>query len=523
MSHFLILLKIRIIPLVRLNTLKGKASIGDKMAVVGIFLASVFGLAYFTSLGYMLNEYNMREHILAYSFLVSTLISLFIAFFSASDEFFGKRDYETLMSLPIKTSIIVVSRFFYIYFLNTVVSLIIMLLMGAVYFFTGTVSGVFWIKLLIGILTVALVPSIVASIVSILVLEVSSRAKYSRAVSSISYIILFLVLALTLTLSGGYKLDQSDMKLILTNILNQANQVYPMFYLYNKILVTGKMGDFLIYIAVSLVLTVIFIMGLSFVYKGLNTKIRSMGSNKKYEVKTLKRSSKLKALYVKEIKRLFSSTTYLINTAFGMIMMVIFTISLMRSITKVMENMPIDTINTVGTLYGVTPYIMSLLVCLSNTSSVSFSLEGKNMWIIKTFPLSKELVVKSKILVNLTLTIPLTIINGIIIARVFESTLFDSFILVLLPCAFAVFSAIYGVAINLRFVNYSWQSELQVVKRSVSSVLGFFGAAILVLIAALPRVLWPGSIVGIYEVGIILCLGIVTSMLYSKTINGVPI
>ncbi|KOS62230.1 hypothetical protein FJQ98_17235 [Lysinibacillus agricola] len=518
MRHLSILLKIRIVSLVRLNTLKGKASFGDKIAIVGVFLASVFALAYFTSLGYMLNENNMREHILAFSFLLSTLLSLFIAFFSASDEFFGKRDYETLMSLPIKTSIIVVSRFLYIYFLNTVVSLIIMLLMGAVYFFTGTVSGVFWIKMLIGILTVALVPSIVASIVSILVLEISSRAKYSRAVSSISYIILFIVLALTM--SGGYKLDQSDMKLILTNVLNQANQVYPMFYLYNKILVTGKVGDFLIYIAVSLVVTVIFIIGLSFVYKGLNTKIRSKSSNKKYEVKTLKRSSKLKALYVKEIKRLFSSTTYLINTGFGMIMMVIFTISLMRSITKVMENMPIDNINTVATII---PYIMSLLVCLSNTSSVSFSLEGKNIWIIKTLPLSKELVVKSKILVNLTLTIPLTIINGIIIGRVFGATIFDSIILVLLPCAFAVFSAIYGVAINLRFVNYSWQSELQVVKRSVSSVLGFFGAAILVLIAAVPKVLWSGSIVGIYDVVIILCLGIVTSKLYAKTINGEPI
>ncbi|OXS72192.1 hypothetical protein B1B04_16940 [Lysinibacillus sp. KCTC 33748] len=522
MRHFLILLKVRIISQVRLNTLKGKASIGDKMVIIGILLPFVIVLAYITGLAYMLNEYNMREHILAYSFLLSTVLSLFFAFFSASDELFGKRDYDTLMSLPIKTSIIVVSRFFYIYFLNTVVSLIIMLLMGAVYFSTGTVNGVFWIKILIGILTVSLVPSIVASIVSILVLEASSRLKYSRAVSSISYmcIILFLVLAPTLS---GYKLDPSDMKLILTNILNQFNQVYPMFYLYNKILVTGTVGDFLIYIAVSLVLTVIFIIGLSFVYKRLNTKIRSMSSNKKYEVKTLKRSSILKALYIKEIKRLFSSTTYIMNKVFGMIMMVIFTISLMISITKVMENMPIDNINTVEILYGVTPYIMSLMVCLSNTSSVSFSLEGKNIWIIKTFPLSKELVVKSKILVNLTVTIPLTIINGIIIGRVFGATLFDSIILVLLPCAFAVFSAIYGVAINLRFVNYSWQSELQVVKQSVSSLLGMFGGIILVLIAAVPKVLWSGSIAGIYDVVTILILSIVTSMLYAKTINGEPI
>ncbi len=333
-------------------------------------------------------------------------------------------------------------------------------------------------------------------------------------------IILFLVLAPTLS---GYKLDPSDMKLMVTNILNQFNQVYPIFYLYNKILVTGTVGDFLIYIAVSFVLTVIFIIGLSFVYKRLNTKIQSMSSNKKYEVITLKRSSSLKALYMKEIKRLFSSTTYIMNKGFGMIMMVIFTISLMISITKVMENMPIDTINTVEILYGVTPYILSLMVCLSNTSSVSFSLEGKNIWIIKTFPLSKELVVKSKILVNLTVTIPLTIINGIIIGRVFGATLFDSIILVLLPCAFAVFSAIYGIAINLRFVNYSWQSELQVIKQSVSSLLGMFGAMILVLIAAIPKVIWSGSIVGIYDVVIILCLSIVTSMLYAKTINGEPI
>lgn len=522
-KQFQLLLKIRLISQMRLNTLKGKKSIGDKMVIIGIILAFVIGVSYSTGLGYMLNEYNMRDHILAFSFLTTTLIILMMSFFKASDELFGSRDNETLMSFPIKTSVIVMSRFFFIYFWNTVIALIIMLPMGAVYFFTGTVSGVFWLKLLIGILTVALIPSIVASIISILILEISSRTKHSRMVSSIFYVCILLLFLIVPKFSTD-ELAQDDISLMLTNLLNKMNQVYPMIDLYDKALTTGEIGAFLLYIVISVLLTAIFIIGLSFIYKGLHTRISSISSKKKYEVKTLKRSSILKALYLKEMKRLFSSTTYLMNKAIGMVFMIIYTISLalggVDSITKLLGDISLEGIDIVEVILKLTPYIMAMFICLSCTSSVSFSLEGKNVWIIKTLPLSKELVVRSKMLANLTITVPLTILNGIVIGLVSKVTLFEFIILLILPCVVAVFSAIYGIAINLKFVNYDWESEVQVVKQSVASLLGMFGSIIVVFVTAIPRVMCSNSIAVIYDIAIIACLSIVTCVLYAKTIKG---
>lgn len=47
---------------------------------------------------------------------------------------------------------------------------------------------------------------------------------------------------------------------------------------------------------------------------------------------------------------------------------------------------------------------------MTNTSCVSIYLEGKNLWILKSSPIKEMDIFKSKILLNLPLTIPISII-----------------------------------------------------------------------------------------------------------------
>ena len=60
-------------------------------------------------------------------------------------------------------------------------------------------------------------------------------------------------------------------------------------------------------------------------------------SNFKFKQGTLRKSSKIKALLVKEIKRYFSSPIYVINTIFGIILLII-----MLVMWFVLINMQID-------------------------------------------------------------------------------------------------------------------------------------------------------------------------------------
>ena len=49
-------------------------------------------------------------------------------------------------------------------------------------------------------------------------------------------------------------------------------------------------------------------------------------------------------------------------------------------------------------LKGILPLILGALIMMTCTTSVSLSLEGKNLWILKSLPITKEEIYKGKML-----------------------------------------------------------------------------------------------------------------------------
>lgn len=242
----------------------------------------------------------------------------------------------------------------------------------------------------------------------------------------------------------------------------------------------------------------LFVKVLSFKYKSLNTRISSTYNKSNYEVNRLNSGNVLTALYSKELKRFLSSTIYVTNMVVGLVMSVIMSVAVVIVGSERLAIM-------VG-LPKLAPFILAAMIGMSNTSSVSLSLEGKNLWILKSLPLRLRDIYLSKILVNLTLTVPVALISGSLFIIGIKATLYQGLMMLVIPLIFAIFSATWGLFINYQFANYDWESETQVVKQSMSAVIGMLGSLLIAVILGSVPVFLNDSGYAIYTTSIVVLL-----------------
>jgi len=136
------------------------------------------------------------------------------------------------------------------------------------------------------------------------------------------------------------------------------------------------------------------------------------------------------------------------------------------------------------------PYAAAAFLGMCCTTMASVSLEGKSLWILQSMPVNMKDIMNSKILVNLTATVPGALISATMLVIGMKSGLAGGVVYYLLLLAFGVGTAVWGLLINLMIPNYEWESETQVVKQSLPAFLGMFPLMLLgVLLGAVAAVL----------------------------------
>ena len=130
----------------------------------------------------------------------------------------------------------------------------------------------------------------------------------------------------------------------------------------------------------------------------------------------------------------------------------------------------------------VIPYVIAGILSMCCTTAVALSMEGRSVWIVKSLPVSPQVVYDSKIMVCLTITVPSAFISGILIRIGMPMGILDTLLLFLLPVAFSIWTAVFGVFVNNRFCNYEWESETRLVKQSTASFIGIFAGMVLAMI-----------------------------------------
>ncbi len=459
-----------------------------------IIICLIIFAGYCGAMAYGYAYLGLTELIPGIAMVISSIVTLFFTMFKANGELFGFKDYDMVMSLPIPVRTIINSRFLNMYLWNTFATLLVMLPMGIVYAsFTKPPLG-FYIMWIIGMFLTCLIPTTVAAIFGAVITAISSKFRYAGTVStilSIAFVIVIMVFPMiaTSTDTGLGKMfdsetgniDAAAFSAMAPVISDSLNRIYPPVKLFTKAVVNGNIGSFVTFAGISIGWYAAFVFLLSVKYRQINTAITSHISRADYKLVTLHQGSMLSALYRKTIMRILKSTICVTNLLIGCVLAVLLSAAIVvAGPEKVMQGLEMS--DYMQIVKGAACYVVAAMVCMTNTAAVSLALEGKNIWLIKSLPISPKILYDSYLLTNLTFTVPTSIVCSILFSISLKMGFIGTALMILTPLTFSLFTAAAGIVIGNRMAYYDWQEETQLIKQSMMSLIGILGGMVLITI-----------------------------------------
>lgn len=175
------------------------------------------------------------------------------------------------------------------------------------------------------------------------------------------------------------------------------------------------------------------------------------------------------AIFKKELNKFINTPVWIINSILGSLMILGLTIWMVIDNSFIAEIAGLLTPDNTGAGAAfILAIAFSFSAAMSMVSCCSVSLEGKNLWVMKTMPIDSRTVIIGKALLNMVLVTPVIILCSIVLGFVFELTLFQFAVLLICPVLINVFISFGGVFINLIYPKLDWESETAVVKQSMS-------------------------------------------------------
>lgn len=486
MSNIWVLLKVQFLQLFSLNKMLHTKEKKERRKFIAIFIGIILLIVYLFfvsfvysySLATVFEKEGKMELLLGLMMAATSLMSFLVTLYKVNGTLFGFKDYDLVMSLPISTRMIVASRIMMLYSMNVLFSFLLMVPAVVVYAMKVTPEPSFYLLFSVSLFFIPLLPIIVATIIGSFIMIVSMRFKHGKAINILlNFVVLVLFMASMMNIGGGIK----ELTKALNALADQVSSLYPLTNMYINAVCHTDYLSFILFISISVIAFLLYVYSIGTRFKQIQSVLMTKGKKERYFMKEQVQSSPFKALYVKELKRYFSSTIYVLNTALGLVLYTVATIALLFvDLDQIWANLALPQITS--TIETAIPLIVSVFVALSCTTMCSISLEGKNVWILQSAPISIELICWSKIAVNLTLSVPVIVLNNLLLLYVLKPSFVDGILLFLVPLVYALFIAFSGMVINLRFPNFDWTNEVAVIKQSVASFISVFGGLLSCLI-----------------------------------------
>lgn len=486
MSKLVSLLKINFISSMGINKFtKEKSKVERNKAIfltvtIGFTMVMLLVMAvlYFELLAKGLKQFGLLDILLVMGFIISSAMILFTSIYKAQGVLFSFKDYDLLMSLPIKKSDILISKMAQLLAVNYFFSLFVLLPSAIIYFKYSNTSPLFFLNLLLVYLTLPLIPIVVSSIIAFGISYISSRLRYKNLIITLgTLVIVFLFLILS------FKSNE----LVESFIANSASisegilKIYPPAILAVRGLANNNFIDILLFVILSVLVFAIFVLIFSKSFKTISSRLQESYKKANYKIKEMKSSTQLAALLKKEIKRYFASPIYVINTIIVPILLLG-----MSTATLFMGEDVLATILEIELVKEVIPVFVIVVVCgtlvLSCTTNSSISLEGKNLWILKSSPINPIVIFKAKILLNLLLIVPAVLISDIIFTISLKLSVIQVVWLIVISIIFSIIIPMIGLIVNLFFPKFNWVSETAVVKQGASVIIQMLISAAIVAI-----------------------------------------
>ena len=469
---------------------QGKASPSSRGKIIGFAILYIFLIIYFLFLSVSV-AVSLAAVILSTGadwlyfgvFLLIDFAFLFLfSIFETKSELCECKDNDLLLSMPIKPLDIVVSRISVVLIYNYLEQILIMLPCIVVYaIFTGNIMGV--IGATVASLFIPLLVSALSSAVGYIIAVISRRIKRKTLVATV--ISLIFIVVFYIGYSALIKNIEGVMEGLGAEIIITPDSA-PFFYHLGSAL-TFKPLNLILLILISLLCAFVAFFIISKNYIKITTDTAS-AKRTVYKGEITKQKSSLMTLVSKEIRKFLSSTTYMMNSAIGIVFTLILAVVAVINRSELIElSVLIESELGFGSEV-IYPIMISAIVILSSMnmqSASALSLEGNNLWCLKSMPISDREVLLSKAIPQILITTPPSTVASVLFIIATGAPLKYWAFYILTPIAANILFALLGIVINVAFPKFDFENEVQPIKQSMAVFLVMMSQLVISLLCIL--------------------------------------
>ncbi len=412
--------------------------------------------------------------------ILGVAIATLVTMFSVDVALFRAKDNEILLSMPIPPGYILLARMVPLYVIALILTSAVLIPELAVYKMNVGAGIPLIILNILLILALAFLALGLSTVLGWLLSLVNSRFKGNGIVS----------LIITVAFLGAYFFIYFQINKFSQAMVGNSSAMAdfvrrwlkPIYFIGQAH--TGSVIGLVIGLITIVVVFGVIYFAMSRTFRGIVVNA-GKGSSHKVGSGILKTGSSSHALFLKEIKRFTSSSSYMMNCGLGPVFMLILSVA-----AVIKRDVILSGLEQVNELFEFNPSFVAGILALMIFALVStcyytmpsISLEGKSIWILQSMPLDPMKIFMSKIKMEYVLCVPgilvLTTVGCIILGLSPISWL----AVIVAALAYTTFTAFFGLWINLLRPSLDWTNEAYPIKQGLNPLICLFGEWLLTLI-----------------------------------------
>jgi len=399
--------------------------------------------------------------------------------FTTQNQLYDAKDNPLLLSMPIPPSRILLSRMLPLLALNLLFASIVMVPAIVVYAVWIDFQPLFLLLQIFSIPAIAVLAQAIACLLGWLLHLLMSRINKSFA--SVLFMVVFLA-----AYFGIYHNANDILNTLISNTAVLADAisawVWPIYAMGQGC--CGSVWQTAAFAAICSIAFALVYWVLSVTFLHTATKSYSGRKGRKLNLADTKTASATAAIIRKELGKFLGTPVFLTNMGLGILLTaampvagIIFRKKVMQLITLLM--LPNDV--TALLICAILGFLVSTM-CISTPT---VSLEGKNLWVLKSMPVPPKQILNAKLGMHILLTVPVTALAGFVLGITYECGIAGLLFCFVVPALLALLNGVLGMVAGLKWARFDYVNEAYPCKQSVSVAVSMFGMMGLPLVLGL--------------------------------------
>ena len=459
-----------------------KGGKGAKIAIAAGMFCAFFGWA--VSMIFPLKAVGQETALLSMFVAITTILTLVEGIYKSGNLIFNCRDDDLLLSLPLSRAQIVGLRIFKFYVFEVVFNALYLVPAMLAYGLFMSAGVAYWLVSAMMIFLLPIIPITIACVIGALITAFASRFKKHNVITVILAFVCMLVMMV-------FSFKASDFTRNIGNyaggISGTINSVYYPARVYTELASQFDFGKLLVFIAIHIAVILVAIAFISKIYFRVNSRAKSVPTSTSKREKVVigsKARRPFAALVKKELNRIASSPTLMVNAGFGLILFLIgvgvicFKFDALSGLLSAPDREEITlTLDDIRQYLPVVTFaLMAFCSLMSFMTTTLISLEKKAINLTKTLPISARKILLAKVMATLAIVWPPILIGVMAMIIRFQFGILESLLLVIAGVVLPAITELFGILVDLKHANFNAETDAEIVKQSTGSMIStFFG------------------------------------------------